>query len=74
MTEEDWPVIDWISLFSFVAWLLLTVPPSVILLRRTGLPVALAVFDLVPLLGVLPLLWIIAFARWRQPEMKEVAN
>jgi len=44
--------------------LVLTIPPSIRLLRRTGLHVALVALNIVPFYGTVVLIWIIAYSNW----------
>ena len=54
----------WLQFVPYLFLLVLSVIPSVRLLRRTGIHVALAAFNLVPGLGILVLLWIVAYSKW----------
>ena len=45
-------------------WMILAIIPSVRLLQRLGKPVALAVLNLIPVLGTAVLLWILAYSHW----------
>jgi hypothetical protein len=54
-----------------IIWLIITIIPSVRLLRRTGVPMSLATLNLIPGLGTLILIWIIAFSNW--PRVQRVA-
>jgi hypothetical protein len=53
-----------VQLVPFLVWILIAVIPSVRLLRRTGIHVALAAFNIVPFIGTLILLWIVAYSKW----------
>jgi hypothetical protein len=52
------------SLLPFTLWLILSVIPCVRLLKRTGIHISVAAFNLIPLLGTIILLWIVAYSRW----------
>ena len=53
-----------IQILPLIFWLILAVVPSVYILRRAGMHPALAAFNLLPFLGTVVLLWIIAFSKW----------
>jgi hypothetical protein len=48
----------------YLIWAVISIIPSIKLLRRTGIQVALAAFNLIPFLGTLVLLWIVAYSKW----------
>ena len=54
----------WVQIAPYLALFLLTVIPSVCLLHRTGIHIALAAFNLIPIGGTVVLLWVIAFSKW----------
>jgi hypothetical protein len=54
--------------------LVLTVIPSVRLLRRTGLHVALVALNIVPLIGTAVLIWIIAYSNWPNTQGAKSSN
>ena len=58
-----------VAFLPFAFWLIITIIPSIKLLRRTGLHVALAALNLFPLLGTIILVWVVAYAQW--PKIKE---
>ena len=53
-----------VQFLPFVFWMVLSVIPSVKLLRRVGLHPALAALNLLPLLGVIVIVWIVAYSAW----------
>ena len=52
-----------------IALFFLTVIPSVYLLHRTGIHIALAAFNLIPIGGTVVLLWVIAFSKWPSRQL-----
>ena len=54
--------------------LVLTIPPSIRLLRRTGLHVALVALNIVPFYGTVVLIWIIAYSNWPNSQAAKSAN
>jgi len=58
----------WLQFIPFVFWVVITIIPSVKLLRRTGMHPALAALNLFPLLGAIIILWVVAYARWPKTE------
>jgi len=46
--------------------IVLSLIPSVYLLKRVGMSVAWALLLLVPAFGLIVLVWVIAFGRWRR--------
>ena len=54
--------------------LVLTIPPSIRLLRRTGLHVALVALNIVPFYGTVILIWIIAYSNWPNTQAAESSN
>jgi len=58
----------WVQFLPFVFWIVLTVIPSVKLLRRVGIHPALAILNLLPFLGAVLILWIVAYARWPKTQ------
>jgi hypothetical protein len=52
----------------------LTIPPSIRLLRRTGLHVALVALNIVPVYGTVVLIWIIAYSNWPNSRAAKSAN
>jgi hypothetical protein len=65
---------DWAALVPFAIWLVLVVPPSVHVLRRTGIHVALTAFNLFPFIGTLILFWIIAYSKWPKLQVRQNSN
>lgn len=61
--SENWP-----SLLPIAFWLLLTIIPSIKLLRRTGLSVGLAALNLLPLIGTIVLIWIVGYSEWPKTQ------
>ena len=59
----------WLRLAQYLALFLLTVIPSVCLLYRTGMHIALAAFNLIPIGGTVVLLWVIAFSKWPRLQL-----
>jgi hypothetical protein len=55
---------SWMTYVPFAIWLLIVVPPSIQLLRRTGIHVALAAFNIFPFIGTVVLIWVVAFSKW----------
>jgi hypothetical protein len=62
----------WVQIAPYLALFLLTVIPSICLLHRTGLHIALAAFNLIPIGGTIVLVWIIAFSKW--PSRQDIAS
>jgi hypothetical protein len=62
----------WLQVAPYFALFLLTVIPSVCLLYRTGIHIALAAFNLIPIGGTIVLLWIVAFSKW--PRRQVIAS
>jgi hypothetical protein len=62
----------WLQIAPYLALFLLTVIPSVCLLYRTGIHIALAAFNLIPIGGTIVLLWVIAFSQW--PRRQVIAS
>jgi hypothetical protein len=54
----------WVSLLPFAFWSAVSIIPSIKLLRRVGMHPALAVLSLLPFLGSMILLWIVAYSQW----------
>jgi uncharacterized membrane protein len=54
----------WVSLLPFAFWIVVTIIPSIKLLRRVGMHPALAVLNLLPFLGLIILVWIVAYSQW----------
>ena len=65
---------DWAALIPFAIWLLIVLPPSIQLLRRTGIHVALAAFNLFPFIGTLVLIWVVAYSRWPRLQAPQISN
>ena len=64
-----------ISLFvPIIIMLVLTIIPSVRLLRRTGLNVALVALNIVPFYGTVVLIWIIAYSNWPNTQAAKSSN
>jgi hypothetical protein len=57
-----------IQFLPFVFWVVIAIIPSIKLLRRVGMHPALAAFNLIPLLGPVVILWIVAYSQW--PKMQ----
>jgi len=55
----------WLQIAPWLALFVLTVIPSACLLHRTGLHIALAAFNLIPIV----LLWVIAFSKWPSRQL-----
>lgn len=45
-------------------WIVITIIPTVRLLKRTGLHWAFAALNLIPFFGTIILIWIIAYRKW----------
>jgi hypothetical protein len=56
------------SLLPFIFWMVIAVPPSIRLLRRTGIHPAIAAFNVVPAFGAVIILFIVAYSRWPKSE------
>ena len=54
----------WVQIAPYLALFHLTVIPSVWLLHRTNMHIALAAFNVIPIGGTIVLLWVIAFSKW----------
>jgi hypothetical protein len=52
------------QLIYFILWAILTIIPSIRLLRRTGNHVALAAINAIPYFGTVILIWIVAYSKW----------
>jgi hypothetical protein len=64
-----------VSLFvPIIIMLVLTIIPSIRLLRRAGLHVALAVLNIVPFYGTVVLIWIIAYSNWPNAQAAKISN
>jgi len=59
----------WLRVVPYLALFMLTVIPSICLLYRTGMHVALAAFNLIPIGGTIVLLWVIAFSQWPRRQL-----
>jgi hypothetical protein len=59
----------WFQLLPFVFWIVISIIPSIRLLKRTGLHVAFAAFNIFPFLGTIVLIWIVAYARWPKQQV-----
>jgi hypothetical protein len=64
----------WLQIAPYFALFLLTIIPSVWLLHRTGIHIALAAFNLIPIGGTIVLLWVIAFSKWPRLQVIESAR
>jgi hypothetical protein len=62
----------WLQIAPYFALFLLTIIPSIWLLHRTGIHVALAAINLIPIGGTIVLLWVIAFSKW--PKLQVIAS
>jgi hypothetical protein len=62
----------WLQIAPYLALFLLTIIPSVCLLHRTGIHIALAAFNLIPIGGTIVLLWVIAFSKWPRASARAV--
>ncbi len=58
------------SLLPFAFWIVIAVIPSVKLLRRTGMHPALAALNLIPFLGVVVMVWVVAYSAWPKTESR----
>jgi hypothetical protein len=54
--------------------LVLTVIPGIRLLKRTGLHVALAALNLVPIYGTVVLIWNITYSNWPNTQPAKNSN
>jgi len=52
----------------------LTIIPSIRLLRRAGMHVALAALNIVPFYGTVVLIWIIAYSNWPKREDEKLSE
>ena len=59
----------WVQIAPYLALFLLTIIPSVCLLHRTGMHIALTAFNLIPIGGTIVLLWVIAFSKWPSRQL-----
>jgi hypothetical protein len=59
----------WLQIAPYLALFLLTIIPSVCLLHRTGMHIALAAFNLIPIGGTIVLLWVIALSKWHRRQV-----
>ena len=63
-----------IQLLPLVLVWVLSIVPSVRLLGRVGKSKAWAFLALWPVVGLLILVWIVAYSRWEQPQTTENSN
>jgi hypothetical protein len=63
-----------ISFGPFAFWMVVTIIPSIKLLRRVGMHPALAALNLLPFLGVIILVWIVAYSQWPKASARERSN
>lgn len=61
MTFGAWHIIIWLSLVMLYLW------PVGRILRRMGLPPALALVFVIPLVNLVGF-WVLAYAQWRESE------
>jgi hypothetical protein len=61
----------WLQIAPYFALFLLTIIPSIWLLHRAGIHIALAAINLIPIGGTIVLLWVIAFSKW--PKLQVIA-
>jgi hypothetical protein len=55
----------WVQLLPFVLLSIVVLIPSIRLLRRIGVPVAFAIFAVIPpVLGPIIILYIVAYSKW----------
>ena len=62
----------WIQFLPFAVWTIISVIPSIRLLRRAGIHPAIAAFNLIPFAGAVVVLWIVAYSKW--PKAQETAG
>ncbi len=65
---------DFVTVTPWAIYTLLTVIPSVRLLRRAGIHPALSAFNLFPILGTIALLWIVAYSKWPKAQAAQISN
>jgi hypothetical protein len=63
-----------IQLLPLVLVWVLSIIPSIRLLGRVGKSKAWALLALWPLVGLLMLVWIVAYSRWEQPQTAQISN
>ena len=54
----------WVQLLPIAIWGMLALPAAITLLRRVGMHRAWALFAAFPIIGLVALVWIIAYSRW----------
>jgi hypothetical protein len=52
------------QLLPFTVWIVISIIPSIRLLRRIGIHPTLAAFNIMPFIGTIILLWIVAYSKW----------
>jgi hypothetical protein len=63
-----------IQLLPLVLVWVLSIIPSIRLLGRVGKSKAWALLALWPLVGLLMLVWIVAYSRWEQPQTAQISH
>ena len=63
---------NWIQFLPFAVWTVISVIPSIRLLRRAGIHPAIAAVNLIPFAGAVIVLWIVAYSKW--PKVPETAG
>lgn len=63
-----------VSTIPFILLSLVSFIPAVRMLKRMGIHSAVAVFTLFPFLGVIVLLWIVAYSKWPRTERSPQSN
>jgi len=63
-----------IQLVPFLIWIALTLVSTIKLLRRTGIHVSVAAFSLFPFLGLIVVVWIVAYSKWPKVSDAKAAS